>query len=137
MTPHIEHSETHRDRGLRESLERQRADISRVMRERIRTASEAAETPHLDESALSDVVDDLDLALVSLQTETLEQIDDALDRLAAGEYGYCLDCGGEIAARRLEALPFAIRCKRCEEALEHRWSIYPVADVHRHPAFLS
>lgn len=137
MTPHPEYGETHRDRGLRESLQRQGAEIRRAMRERIRTASEAAETPHLDESALSAVVDDLDLALVSLQTETLERIDDALDRLATGEYGYCIDCGGEIAARRLEALPFATRCKACEEALENRRSIHPVAVVHHHPAFLS
>lgn len=134
----LEYGETHRDRGLRQSLERQRHQILRVMRERIRTATEAAsETAHLDESALSDVVDDLDYALVSLQAETLDKIDEALDRLAAGEYGYCLDCGGEIPARRLEALPFAVRCRDCEQANENRSSVRPVTHAAHHPAFLS
>lgn len=130
--------ESHRDRGLRQSLERQRHEIRRVMRERIRSASEAAsESAHLDESALSDVVDDLDYALVSLQAETLEKIDDALDRLAAGEYGYCEDCGDEIPARRLEALPFAVRCLGCEEVHERRHATRPIALTHHRPAFLS
>jgi DnaK suppressor protein len=138
MIPHSEHAETHRDRRLRESLERQRADVLRLMRARMRTASEAAtESAHLEESALSDVVDDLDLALVSLQTETLERIDDALDRLAVGEYGYCIDCGEEIAARRLDALPFAVRCRTCEEQIEERRDVQPAAPTHHHPACLS
>ena len=109
------------------------------MRKRLHDASElAAEAPHLEESALSDVVDDVDFALASLQTETLARIDDALDRLAAGEYGYCLECGKEIPARRLEALPFAIRCRSCEEVTESRQTKRPVmVPAHHHPACLS
>ena len=42
----------------------------------------------------------------------------ALSRLGEGAYGYCLECGEEIPERRLRALPFAIQCKDCEEALE-------------------
>ena len=42
----------------------------------------------------------------------------ALTRLAEGTYGYCYECGDEIAERRLRALPFAARCKRCEEVCE-------------------
>jgi DnaK suppressor protein len=119
-------------------LERQRAEILWVMRERIRTASQAAaEGAPVEESALSDVVDDMDLTLASLQTETLEQIDDALDRLATGEYGYCEDCGNEIPARRLEALPFAVRCLACEETNEARRSVGFVSHTAHHPAFLS
>ncbi|MBY0493356.1 MAG: TraR/DksA C4-type zinc finger protein [Cyanobacteria bacterium] len=30
----------------------------------------------------------------------------------------CFECGEEIAEARLRALPFAVRCKDCEEALE-------------------
>ena len=39
-------------------------------------------------------------------------------RLEQGDYGYCFDCGEEIAEKRLRALPFAVRCKDCEEARE-------------------
>jgi DnaK suppressor protein len=101
----------------------------------------ASETPkeigNPDDLALSDVVDDIDLALVSLETETLEKIDDALDRLAAGEYGYCTDCGQEIPARRLDALPFVNRCRSCEEASELRRDPRHAAVAHHHPACLS
>ena len=92
---------------------------------------------HIDESALTDVVDEMAYALVSLQTETLEQIDDALDLLAAGEYGYCTNCGEPIAARRLEALPFAVRCVDCETRRESRWTASPAASAAHRPAFLS
>jgi DnaK suppressor protein len=108
------------------------------MRERIRTASqEASESAHIEESALSDVVDDLDYALASLQADTLEKIDDALERLAAGEYGYCEDCGDEIPARRLDALPFAVRCLACEVEHEAHLVPRPMAPATHRPAFLS
>ena len=30
----------------------------------------------------------------------------------------CAECGGEISDKRLRALPFAVRCKECEEGRE-------------------
>lgn len=43
----------------------------------------------------------------------LRQIDRALSRLDAGEYGKCEACGDLIAKARLEVLPFATRCITC------------------------
>lgn len=37
----------------------------------------------------------------------------ALHRLDQGEWGYCLTCGEEIAARRLEHDPSAAKCVEC------------------------
>ncbi|GGB12819.1 TraR/DksA family transcriptional regulator [Allosediminivita pacifica] len=37
----------------------------------------------------------------------------ALDRLAEDEFGYCEECGEEVAARRLELDPTARRCISC------------------------
>jgi len=45
-------------------------------------------------------------------------VDAALRRLEEGTYGDCFECGDEIAEARLRALPFAVRCKDCEEARE-------------------
>ena len=53
-----------------------------------------------------------------MKAETLTKINDALHRLEEGAYGYCADCGGEISDKRLRALPFAVRCKDCEEGRE-------------------
>jgi len=35
-----------------------------------------------------------------------------------GDYGNCIDCGREIKAARLEALPFALRCIECADRSE-------------------
>lgn len=61
---------------------------------------------------------DIEFALIQMKAETLDQINQALSRLDEGAYGYCFECGEEIPERRLRPLPFAIRCKDCEEALE-------------------
>jgi DnaK suppressor protein len=71
------------------------------------------------ESAEADIQEDLEFALVQMKSETLNKINDALVRLEQGTYGNCFDCGEEIAEKRLRALPFAVRCKDCEEAREN------------------
>ena len=43
----------------------------------------------------------------------IAQIDTALTRMAAGEYGYCVKCGVEIATRRLQLNPAIARCLEC------------------------
>ena len=70
------------------------------------------------ESSEADIQDDIEFALIQMKSETLNKIDDALQRLDEGDYGNCFECGGEIAEKRLRALPFAVRCKGCEEARE-------------------
>ena len=71
------------------------------------------------ESAEADIQEDLEFALVQMKSETLNMINDALARLETGNYGNCFDCGEEIAEKRLRALPFAVRCKDCEQAREN------------------
>jgi DnaK suppressor protein len=70
------------------------------------------------ESAEADIQEDLEFALVQMKSETLNKVNDALVRLEQGTYGNCFECGEEIAEKRLRALPFAVRCKDCEEARE-------------------
>lgn len=51
--------------------------------------------------------------LGEVERAEVAQIDAALQRLEAGEYGACRDCGQEIGPGRLEALPFALDCADC------------------------
>jgi DnaK suppressor protein len=44
----------------------------------------------------------------------------ALNRIADGSYGTCVDCEESIHPRRLAAVPWAARCLRCQENLEAR-----------------
>ncbi len=70
------------------------------------------------ESSEADIQEDIEFALIQMKSETLNKINDALKRLEQGEYGNCFECGEEISEKRLRALPFAVRCKECEEARE-------------------
>lgn len=70
------------------------------------------------ETSEADIQDDIELALIQMKSETLHKIEEALARLDEKTYGYCFACGDEISERRLRALPFAVRCKDCEEARE-------------------
>jgi DnaK suppressor protein len=70
------------------------------------------------ESSEADIQGEIEFALIQMKAETLNKIETALRRLEEGTYGGCSECGDEIAEPRLRALPFALRCKDCEEARE-------------------
>jgi RNA polymerase-binding protein DksA len=44
----------------------------------------------------------------------LASIDQALDRVDSGSYGYCQNCGNPISRERLEAVPHAVLCITCK-----------------------
>jgi DnaK suppressor protein len=52
----------------------------------------------------------------------LARIRAALDRLAGGGYGLCVECGEPIGRARLQAMPEVERCVRCQERAERRGS---------------
>jgi DnaK suppressor protein len=80
-----------------------------------------------------DAVDDLELAGErNLAMRSLEKrfaqlrfVEAALDRIAAGTYGCCLQCDEEIGMKRLTALPHAVFCISCQESAEHSESQGP------------
>jgi DnaK suppressor protein len=110
---------------LKRMLEARRHEIHAEVQGKMRDVREEASwggktTEVLDagESSEADIQDDIEFALIQMKSETLNKIDDALARLEQGTYGNCFECGEEIAEKRLRALPFAVRCKDCEEARE-------------------
>ena len=62
---------------------------------------------------------DLALAMTEMEMAELNAVQEALDRMAAGNYGACTDCGKHIALARLQATPEAARCIACQTAHEH------------------
>jgi RNA polymerase-binding protein DksA len=71
-----------------------------------------------EDAATANVLVDLNLAEIDRDAQELRAIQDALARLKRGEYGYCQRCGEEIAPARLEAMPQATLCVRCQEQIE-------------------
>ena len=84
-------------------------------------ADEVDEPPggnHMADSASVTVDREMDYSLEENSEHMLHAIDAALERIAAGTYGVCQNCGRQIAEDRLEAIPYAklcIECKRLEE----------------------
>jgi DnaK suppressor protein len=109
--------------ALKRILETRQRDILSEVKGKIRgVRAERAEKPHdvrdSGETSEGDVQEEIELALIQMKAETLDKINEALSRLDNGTYGHCFGCGGEIAEARLRALPFAVRCKGCEESRE-------------------
>ena len=48
----------------------------------------------------------------------LTAVEEAIRHLLDGTYGYCLSCGQPIPEKRLEAIPWAVRDKACQEQCE-------------------
>lgn len=57
-------------------------------------------------------------ALQSIDDNRLDQIEQALERFKAGTYGQCIECGRAIALERLQVMPTAELCIRCQEKQE-------------------
>ena len=107
---------------LKTMLEERRRELMNNVHHRIRhvRADGAKDRDVLDEgeSCDVDIQEDIELALIQMTSETLVRVDQALRMLDEGAYGHCVECGQEIAEARLRALPFAVRCKDCEEVRE-------------------
>ena len=71
-----------------------------------------------DSAAETTAERELEYALDARESAELDEVQAALDRLAGGRYGLCVDCGQTIAAQRLLATPEAARCMACQEAAE-------------------
>jgi RNA polymerase-binding protein DksA len=73
---------------------------------------------HMADTATETVDRVIDYTLEEHDERLLAAIDAALERIDAGTYGICTNCGSQIAPERLEAMPWAtlcIDCKRKEE----------------------
>ena len=70
----------------------------------------AAHDNHLADTATVTLDREIDYTLEENSGRLLVEIDAALGRIEAGTYGTCVTCGGEIAAERLDAYPWASLC---------------------------
>jgi DnaK suppressor protein len=117
---HAADSRSERYEELRTILEDRRREIQSEVQTRMKDVRADGLTGVVDdvETSESDIQDEIEFALIQMKAETLHRINEALERLEEGTYGRCFECGDEIEPRRLRALPFAVRCKDCEEARE-------------------
>lgn len=73
-----------------------------------------------DEAAETDVLNDTDIAQLSLELGELAEVEAALVRITNSTYGICTACGETIPLARLRAMPSAHFCLACQEKSEQR-----------------
>ena len=76
------------------------------------------DTDDLAETASATVGREIDYTLGENSETVLAEIDAALQRIEAGTYGICTNCGKEILVARLEAQPWAALCIDCQRLAE-------------------
>ncbi len=115
------------DKNIRQRLE---ADLNVAM-SRLRQMGGAVAVEELpgaigNNSPFADEVDEIQanesreigFATRELLVERVNRLSVALDRLAEGEYGTCVECGEEISPARLQAMPEVQTCVRCQDRIE-------------------
>ena len=78
------------------------------------TGEVSGHATHLADMGTDSIERDKAFLIGDTRGETLEDIDEALEKLGNGTYGTCESCGEPIAADRLEAVPYAKLCLRCK-----------------------
>ena len=91
----------------------------------VATSEESAAVVELDQSKVGRLsrMDAMQAQAMSKETgrrrrQKLLQIDAALQRIEEDDYGYCQECGEDIAPARLEVDPTALLCISCASAKE-------------------
>lgn len=69
---------------------------------------------HADQSVQNEVME-TDIALLMLQSDIRGRVLQAQERVRDGVYGLCMGCDKPIPKARLQAIPYAVNCVKCEE----------------------
>jgi DnaK suppressor protein len=93
---------------LREQLERLKGEFARGREALIERSPDSAD------EAQAEAIETVAFGAQDQAWRLRTQVVEALDRLDHGSYGLCQRCGGTIARKRLDALPWAALCVECQ-----------------------
>jgi DnaK suppressor protein len=113
---------------FRNTLETKQSELTGSLRNRDEIVIEKAPDA-LDEVQLAG---ERELAIRNLDRDSnmLRQIRRALGRIADGSYGVCLHCEEDISPKRINAVPWAAYCIKCQEQVDrHEIEVDDNADL--------
>ena len=109
-------------------LEQQLRIHREALQAHLRGAQRTAESEHymdvagsvhsLSDESFAELSIALSNASLGREADALREIEEALHRIGAHSYGYCVDCGEAIALPRLRTYPTAKRCLPCQQHKE-------------------
>ncbi|MFG3255848.1 TraR/DksA family transcriptional regulator [Streptomyces sp. NPDC048172] len=108
--------------GLRSESERLRAEIAaseEALTGLMRDSGDGAGDDDAD-TGTKNITREHEMALAANAREMLYQTERALERLDAGTYGLCENCGKAIGKARMQAFPRATLCVECKQKQERR-----------------
>jgi DnaK suppressor protein len=108
---------TQKKHDLREAIKRDNEELQRQL------SRPGKDEAHLDFNHPADMVAgdpdyQKELNLLERERAELGDVNNALERIAEGDYGICEECGEEIGFARLQAVPETTHCISCQEALD-------------------
>jgi DnaK suppressor protein len=106
--------------AVRRRLRAKKDEILAMYLKDLRTGQESNDSPTEDivDRANNAYSRELNFSISDAERAFLLQIEEALERLDSGTYGKCAHCGDPIARPRLDAIPWARLCIRCQELFE-------------------
>jgi DnaK suppressor protein len=72
------------------------------------------------DAALDSVQDEISSQLAEVESRELARIEYALERMRNGHFGICESCSTNIPMARLNALPYATHCIKCQREAERQ-----------------
>ncbi|MFN3336790.1 MAG: TraR/DksA family transcriptional regulator [Thermomicrobium sp.] len=111
---------------IRKRLEQRREELMRQHQQGLRflaaegqsQADEGTVASHPADAASDVTMAEYQQTVLRTLEEELHEVLLALDRIAEGRYGICVDCGRPIERERLEAVPWTARCIADQERFE-------------------
>lgn len=101
-------------------LERRRGELVEEIRAELARSDDAhyadlaGRVADSGDASVADLLVDLDAAMTDRDVRELREVERALERIRAGTYGECTECGADIDIGRLRANPPAARCIACQ-----------------------
>ncbi len=104
----------------RRVLEQKKTELSEELAKARSAEEETNEesTQDIADKAVSSYTREFLYSLTDGERTVLLQIDEALNRIDDGTYGFCVNCGAVISEKRLAAVPWTPHCVDCQELAE-------------------
>jgi DnaK suppressor protein len=105
---------------LRKALEDMQQEILDEVRVQIERSRVKDHTGDMGDYATADMAAEYAYLFGERLRKRLQLIEDALDGIENGDYGFCEECDEPINEKRLQLMPFALFCVRCQSELERQ-----------------
>src|SRR2546423_10859075 len=106
---------------FRKQLEERQQNIRRLMartQEDGRSADTDASAADIADRAANSYTKEFLFSQHANERQLLGMVESALARIREGSFGECINCGSEINAKRLDAVPWTRYCIDCQEKIE-------------------